>query len=152
MKRKLLIVLVLISWPGVWLTLGVSEDAPRMTKDELKAMLGNPDLTIIDVRYGKDWTGSDMKITGAVREEPGQVKSWLPNTRRTNPSFFTAPDPMKEQVPVWHKSLLEWDLRMSMLLRADGKNGLRPTTRSRRSSGWRDWGTENVASPFPTNF
>jgi len=75
MKRKLLIVLVLISGV-VWSTLAVSEDAPRMTKDELKAMLGNPDLTIIDVRYGKDWTGSDMKITGAVREESGEVKSW----------------------------------------------------------------------------
>jgi rhodanese-related sulfurtransferase len=76
MKRKLLVVLVLISMGVVWATLANSEDAPRMTKDELKATLGNPDLTIIDVRYGKDWTRSDMKITGAIREEPGKVKSW----------------------------------------------------------------------------
>ena len=76
MKIKLLLVLILISVGVACSILAVSEDAPRMTKDELKAMLGNPDLTIIDVRYGKDWTGSDMKITGAVREEPGKVKSW----------------------------------------------------------------------------
>ena len=44
-------------------------DAPRMTKDDLKAMLGNPDLLIIDVRYGRDWTDSGLKIRGAVRED-----------------------------------------------------------------------------------
>ncbi len=26
----------------------------RITKEELKALLGNPDLVIIDVRYGRD--------------------------------------------------------------------------------------------------
>ena len=50
--------------------------APRMTKDDLKAMLGNPDLVIIDVRYGKDWTDSDLKIRGAVREDPEAFNSW----------------------------------------------------------------------------
>jgi len=76
MKKKLLIVLVLISVAAVWSTSAASDDAPKMTKDELKAMLGNPDLTIIDVRTSTDWTGSDMKITGAVREDPGEVTSW----------------------------------------------------------------------------
>ncbi len=51
-------------------------DAPRMTKDDLKAMLGTPDLLIIDVRYGKDWTDSGLKITGAVREDPETFDSW----------------------------------------------------------------------------
>jgi len=51
-------------------------DAPRMTKDELKAKLGNPDLLIIDVRYGKDWTDSDLKIRGAIREDPKAFDSW----------------------------------------------------------------------------
>jgi rhodanese-related sulfurtransferase len=75
-KRKLIIVLVLISVAAVWSTSAMSDDAPKMTKDELKAMLGNPDLTIIDVRTSTDWTGSDMKITGAVREDPGEVNAW----------------------------------------------------------------------------
>ena len=51
-------------------------DGPRMTKDDLKAMLGNPDLLIIDVRYGKDWTDSGLKIRGAVREDPEAFDSW----------------------------------------------------------------------------
>jgi rhodanese-related sulfurtransferase len=47
-----------------------------MTKEELRAMLGNPNLVVIDVRYGRDWTDSDLKIKGAVREDPGAIDSW----------------------------------------------------------------------------
>jgi len=61
---------------GVFATLARPVDAPRMTKDELKAMMGNPDLVIIDVRLGKDWTDSDLKIKGAVREESEAFESW----------------------------------------------------------------------------
>ena len=39
-------------------------------------MLGNPDLIILDVRSGMDWTDSDLKIKGAIREEPDDIKSW----------------------------------------------------------------------------
>jgi rhodanese-related sulfurtransferase len=53
-----------------------SEDAPRMTKEELKAMMGSPDLVIIDVRSGTDWADSDLKIKGAVREDPKVFESW----------------------------------------------------------------------------
>ena len=77
MKKRLLLALVFIflTW-GVFSTVAESTDAPRITKDELKAMLENPDLVIIDVRYGKDWTGSDIKIKGAIREDPGKIESW----------------------------------------------------------------------------
>jgi rhodanese-related sulfurtransferase len=54
----------------------LSADAARMTKDELKALLGNPDLVLVDVRSGSDWKDSDLKIQGAIREEPNEVKPW----------------------------------------------------------------------------
>ena len=57
-------------------TLASSADAPRMTKEALKAMLGNPDLIILDVRLGNEWTESDLKIKGAVREDPENIVSW----------------------------------------------------------------------------
>ncbi len=57
-------------------TLAMAKEVPIITRDQLKSMLGNPDLTIIDVRYGLDWTESDVKIQGAVREDPVNVKSW----------------------------------------------------------------------------
>jgi rhodanese-related sulfurtransferase len=61
---------------GIFTAFAKSAEAPRMPKEEIKAMLGSPDLIIVDVRYGKDWTDSDMKIKGAVREDPKVFESW----------------------------------------------------------------------------
>ncbi|OGP87541.1 MAG: hypothetical protein A2157_02910 [Deltaproteobacteria bacterium RBG_16_47_11] len=77
MKKRLLInILVIFSMVWILTTFAKSADVPRMTKDEFKAMLGNPDLVIIDVRAQKDWTDGDSKIKGAIREAPESVKSW----------------------------------------------------------------------------
>jgi len=56
---------------------GLSQEAPRISKDEVKKMLGSPDLILIDVRRGADWNASTVKIQGAVREDPGNVASWM---------------------------------------------------------------------------
>jgi hypothetical protein len=77
MKKRLFIAtLIIFFMVGILTSFAKSPEAPRMTKDELKGMLGNPDLIIIDVRYGKDWTESDVKIKGAVREDPEAFDSW----------------------------------------------------------------------------
>jgi 3-mercaptopyruvate sulfurtransferase SseA len=52
-------------------------DAERMTKEELRSMLGNPDVIIVDVRQPGDYNPSDTKIQGAVREDPGAVGAWM---------------------------------------------------------------------------
>lgn len=51
-------------------------DPLRITKEELKQRLGNPEIAIVDVRSGGDWKGSDRKIAGAVRGEPNDVEGW----------------------------------------------------------------------------
>ena len=72
MKKKLLAVLILIFWTtGLFITYASSADVPMMTKEELQAMLGNPDLVIFDVRIGSDYFSSDLKIKGAVRPSMG---------------------------------------------------------------------------------
>lgn len=78
MRKRLLFIAILFILPmvGGWATFLQSGDVPRMTKEELKALMGNPDIIIVDVRYGKDWTDSDSKIQGAVREDPGAIQSW----------------------------------------------------------------------------
>ena len=43
---------------------------PRMTKEELKSLLGNPGIVVVDVRIADDWKRSDSKIKGAIRENP----------------------------------------------------------------------------------
>jgi 3-mercaptopyruvate sulfurtransferase SseA len=56
---------------------GASAWVPRINKDELKGMLGKPDVIIIDVRLPGQWKGSKLKVTGALHEDPGQnTESW----------------------------------------------------------------------------
>jgi hypothetical protein len=77
MKKRLIVAPLLIFFViGVLATFAKAADVPRMTKDELRAMLGNADLVILDVRAKKDWKNSDSKIQGAIREDPDSVKSW----------------------------------------------------------------------------
>jgi rhodanese-related sulfurtransferase len=50
--------------------------AARMTTEDLKARLGAADLVVIDVRAEGDWKESDLKIAGAVREDPTGPDKW----------------------------------------------------------------------------
>lgn len=54
----------------------LATEPPRITKEELKQRLGDPNVVIVDVRAGRDWSTSDRKISGAVREEPGDAGTW----------------------------------------------------------------------------
>ena len=49
---------------------------PRMSVNELKKQLGNPDMAIIDVRRQKNWWSSTEKILTAAREDPAKVSQW----------------------------------------------------------------------------
>ncbi len=75
-KRLFVVASIIFFMVGILTAFAKSAEAPRMPTDELKAMQGSPDLVIIDVRYGKDWTDSDVKIKGAVREDPKVFESW----------------------------------------------------------------------------
>ena len=53
-----------------------SGEVPRMTKQALRAVMGQPDVVIVDVRLGREWTESDSKVKGAVREDPQSIPAW----------------------------------------------------------------------------
>jgi hypothetical protein len=55
----------------------LSQEVPRITKEELKERLGKPDVVVVDVRASRDWKGSTMKIKGAIREEDEKIDSWM---------------------------------------------------------------------------
>ena len=76
--KRLFIGLIFIFFVVVGVTtFALSADIPKMTIDELKSMLGNSDLVIVDVRLGRDLADSDLKIKGAAREDPNAVESWV---------------------------------------------------------------------------
>jgi hypothetical protein len=61
----------------LFFTNAFAADVPKISKEELQTMLGNPEAIIIDVRAGGDWSANDSKIKGAIREDPGKVDSWM---------------------------------------------------------------------------
>jgi rhodanese-related sulfurtransferase len=80
MKTKLsatLVVTLCLTVVGISALTALAQEAPRITKEELKETLGNPDVIIIDVRLGRDWENSELRIKGALREDPGNVNSWI---------------------------------------------------------------------------
>jgi hypothetical protein len=58
---------------GIFTFTALGQEAPKITKEEVLGMLGNPDMIIIDVRP----SGGDLKIKGAVREDPKNVSLWF---------------------------------------------------------------------------
>lgn len=70
----------LIILPLLMLLTGISmsaaADVSTITKEELKAQLGNSDIMILDVRLGKDWKSSEFKIKGASRANPKEIDKW----------------------------------------------------------------------------
>ncbi len=57
--------------------MAMADEVPRISREEVKEMLDNPDMIIIDVRTDSSWHGSELKIKGAVREDPSDVTSWM---------------------------------------------------------------------------
>ena len=53
-------------------TSGFCQEVTKLSKDEVKEMLGNPGVVIVDLRHS-----GDLKVQGAVREDPGKVASWI---------------------------------------------------------------------------
>jgi hypothetical protein len=53
------------------------EQVPRLTKDQVKDMLGNPDVVIVDIRFIKQWEQSDQKIPGALFAEPENFDAFV---------------------------------------------------------------------------
>jgi hypothetical protein len=81
MKYKVAAVsLMAVAFLGVGaalMTACASDDPPKMTKEELKGRLGDPEVVIVDVRAEGSWAESTTKIKGAVREDPKVVQSWV---------------------------------------------------------------------------
>jgi len=77
-KRILFLAIVMVvAAAAVFASSSAAQDVKRMTIEELKGMLGNPDLVIVDVRRDGDWKSSNVKIKGAVREDQEKVDAWM---------------------------------------------------------------------------
>jgi rhodanese-related sulfurtransferase len=70
-------ILFYLAFSLLLITEAFAADVSTVSKEELQSMLGNPEVIIVDVRSDGDWTASDVRIKGALREEPRAVKTWI---------------------------------------------------------------------------
>ncbi len=57
-------------------TMSYASNAPLISPDQLKSVLSDSNLTILDVRTGSDWETSEYKIKGAHRAAPEDFDAW----------------------------------------------------------------------------
>jgi rhodanese-related sulfurtransferase len=80
MKRILIIALALVTGSVMTLhaqTALTPDSVSRMTIEELKQQMDNPNLAVIDVRTSHDWEDSTTKIKGSIREDASKTASWI---------------------------------------------------------------------------
>ena len=65
-----------------------AETIPLMTKEQLRSLLGENDVTILDVRAGRDWKSSEFKITGAERVAPASDNQWADKFNKNKTYVF----------------------------------------------------------------
>ena len=51
-------------------------EVPRITKEELKDLLGKPDVVLLDCRPDEQWNTAEQKLPGAIHENPLATESW----------------------------------------------------------------------------
>jgi hypothetical protein len=71
-----LMLLLLVGGTAVLTDAARNDDVPRITKEELKSLLEDPDVTVLDVRIQEQWEISDAKIRGAVHEDQAKTTTW----------------------------------------------------------------------------
>lgn len=61
----------------IFTTTTIASEVTKISKEELKPILGNSDIIILDVDREGNWEGRNRKILGAVRENPKEIESWM---------------------------------------------------------------------------
>jgi len=81
-----LILLVAVLFAGIGMS--NAQDVKRISKESLNKMLGNPNVIVVDVRLPYDWNPSKLKIKGAKREDPFNVKAWMKKYQKDKTLVF----------------------------------------------------------------
>lgn len=51
-------------------------EVPRISKEEVRDLMVQPDVVLLDTRPEEEWRSGDFKLPGAVHENPLEFASW----------------------------------------------------------------------------
>jgi len=78
-SRKTALTVAIALFAAAWIFSApgfAADEAPRIAKEEVKALLNDQSVAILDARITPDWKKSGQKIKGAVRVDPLDVGAW----------------------------------------------------------------------------
>ena len=75
-KLRCTVLALALFMAGTAAALAATADAPRITKEEAKALLEAPNAVFVDARTVTAWSKSDRKIKGAVRVDKWDLQMW----------------------------------------------------------------------------
>jgi len=70
-----IMLLLIFSWTS-FSAADNDKNVPAISVHQVKQLLNNSDVIIIDVRKYRNWWRSSKKILSAVREDPSKVNRW----------------------------------------------------------------------------
>ena len=82
-----IIFLLIFSWTGV-LAADNDKDVPGISVHQVKKLLCNSDVIIIDVRKYRNLWRSNKKVLSADREDPSKVDHWAQNYLKDKSRIF----------------------------------------------------------------
>jgi hypothetical protein len=82
-----IILLLIFSWTG-FSAADNDKNVPAISVYQVKMLLNNSDVIIIDVRKYRNWWRSSKKILSAVREDPSKVDQWAQKYSKGNSLIF----------------------------------------------------------------
>lgn len=83
-----LVSLIIFFDPVAVLLSGTDKDVPGISIQQVKKMLYDSNVIIIDVRRPRNWWRSTKKILTSVRENPSEVNQWAPHYPRDKSLIF----------------------------------------------------------------
>lgn len=75
-RKQLIGVLVMVLALTAAQNLWAAQEVPRISPEQLKTMLEEKDIVLIDVRPTAQWDQSEAKLPGAHHEEPFKADEW----------------------------------------------------------------------------
>jgi len=75
-ERMILTVFIFAAVFTLLTSTAIAANTDKITKEELRKIMGEDTVLILDVRTGRDWSSSEFKIKGAYRVNPKEFNKW----------------------------------------------------------------------------
>lgn len=74
--KKILLLITMFLCIGS-LSVALAAEAPRISKEELKALMNSDNVVVMDARSEISWKTGKFKIKGAIRTSAKEIDQWL---------------------------------------------------------------------------